>query len=581
MSGPESGNGVETVAQFQQWMVVEQLQQWLKAQEGERFEFKEAKNRFSFDDLTKYCCALANEGGGRVILGVADRRPRRVVGTKAFLQVEDVRRSLMEKIPLRIDVWEVPHPDGRVLVFHMPTRPLGTALRCDGVYWSRQADSLVPMSEDKLRAIFAETGRDFSAEVCAGAGFEDLDRQAIEDFRRRWVEKSKRDALIGVDPQQLLRDAELLLPGGLTYAALILFGTRAALGRFLAQAEVIFEYRSSDAAGPAAQRVEYRQGFFSFYEDLWAKVSLRNDLQHYQDGLFVRDIPTFAERSVREAILNAVSHRDYQLGGSVFLRQYPRRLMAESPGGFPPGITPENILDRQAPRNRRIAETFARCGLVERSGQGMNLMFEESIRQGKLRPDFGGTDAYQVTLTLHGQVQDARFVKFLEEIGREIQVGFDVHDFLLLDLVNRQAPVPSGLQPRLRRLADIGVVETVGRGRGTRYLLAQRFYATSGEEALYTRRKGLDREQSKALLLKHLQAAFPEGCAMEELNQVVPALSRESVRRLLHELRREGKVRLEERRRWSRWFAVKPPPGRNGRRTTAAIPESYEPSDPK
>jgi len=547
MITPESGSGVETIAQ---------LQQWVKAQEGERFEFKEAKMRFSFDDLAKYCCALANEGGGKVVLGVTDRRPRRIVGTKAFPEVESVRRSLMEKIPLRIDVLEIPHPDGRVLVFDLPTRPLGTALRYDGVYWSRQADSLVPMSDDKLRAIFAETGRDFSAEVCPGAGLEDLDRQAIEDFRRRWIEKSKNDALTGIDPEQLLRDAELLLPNGLAYAALILFGARAALGRFLAQAEVIFEYRSSDASGPAAQRVEYRQGFFSFYDDLWAKVSLRNDLQHYQDGLFVRDIPTLAERSVREVILNAVSHRAYQLGGSVFIRQYPRRLVVESPGGFPPGITPENILDRQAPRNRRIAETFARCGLVERSGQGMNLMFEESIRQGKLRPDFVGTDAYQVTLTLHGQVRDPRFVKFFEEIGREIQVGFDVHDFLLLDLVNRQEPVPPGLQPRLRGLADLGVLETLGRGRGTHYLLARRFYVATGQGGIYTRRRGLDREQNKALLLKHLQDAFPEGCAMAEFQQVVPALDRRAIQVLLEELRGKDLVRLQGRTRNARWFAV-------------------------
>lgn len=150
----------------------------------------------------------------------------------------------------------------------MPTRPLGTPLKYDGVYWSRQADSLVPMSEDQLRSIFAETGRDFSAEVCPGAAIEDLDRQAIEEFRRRWLEKSKNSALTNIGREQLLRDAELLLPNGLTHAALILLGTRAALGHFLAQAEVVFEYRSSEVAGPAEQRVEYRQGFFSFYEDL-------------------------------------------------------------------------------------------------------------------------------------------------------------------------------------------------------------------------------------------------------------------------------------------------------------------------
>lgn len=81
----------------------------------------------------------------------------------------------------------------------------------------------------------------------------------------------------------------------------------------------------------------------------------------------------------REAILNPVTHRDYRMAGSVFVRQFPRRLDIVSPGGFPPGITPEDLLWRQSPRNRRIAETCARCGLVERSGQGANRMFEESI----------------------------------------------------------------------------------------------------------------------------------------------------------------------------------------------------------
>jgi ATP-dependent DNA helicase RecG len=549
MSRPELRSGEDLVGQ---------VQQWLNAQEGERLEFKEARNQFSFDELARYCCALANEGGGKVVLGVTAARPRRVVGTKAFPQFEDTRRSLMEKIPLRIDVWEVPHPDGRVLVFDVPARPLGTALKYNGVYWSRQADSLVPMSEDKLRGTFAETGRDFSAEVCAGARFEDLDRQAIEDFRRRWIGKSKRDSLAGVDPEQLLRDAELLLPNGFTYAALILFGTRAALGRLLAQAEVIFEYRASERAGPAEQRVEYRQGFFSFYEDLWRNINLRNDLQHYQVGLFVHDVPTFAERSVREAILNAVSHRDYQLGGSVFVRQRSRRLLVESPGGFPLGITVENILDRQAPRNRRIAESFARCGLVERSGQGMNLMFEESIRQGKLRPDFGDTDAYQVGLTLHGQVQDPQFIKFLEEVGRETQASFDVHDFLLLDLIHREEPVPAALQPRLRRLADLGVVETIGRGRGTRCLLAPRFHAASGRRGAYTRRRGLDREQNKTLLLKHLQRFRPDGCSMAELQQVVPALGRREIQGLLQELRQDQLIHIHGRTRGARWFADEP-----------------------
>ena len=79
---------------------------------------------------------------------------------------------------------------------------------------------------------------------------------------------------------------------------------------------------------------------------------------------------------------------DYRLGGSVFVRQYAQRLEIVSPGGFPPGIGPENIIDQQNPRNRRIAEALVRVGLVERSGQGLNIMVETAIRQGKPLPNF-------------------------------------------------------------------------------------------------------------------------------------------------------------------------------------------------
>lgn len=364
-------------------ITIEQLEELMASKEGEHLEFKEAKENFHFETLIKYCAALANEGGGKVVLGVTDKRPRSVVGSQAFKQPERTRSGLIDKLHLNIDFSMVNHSEGRVLIFHVPTRPIGNPVKYEGIYWQREGDSLRAMSEDRLRGIFAEGGHDFSSDICASATLDDLDTEAIENFRKRWVKKSGNQSLTTLTQEQLLNDAEALVDGGVTYAALILFGTHKALGRHLAQAEVIFEYRASDASGPAQQRKEFRQGFFSFYDELWDLINLRNDIQHFQSGLFVLDIPTFSERVIREAVLNAVSHRDYQLGGSVFIRQYPRRLLLESPGGFPVGITEQNILDRQLPRNRRIADIFSKCGLVERSGQGMNLMFELSIQESK------------------------------------------------------------------------------------------------------------------------------------------------------------------------------------------------------
>jgi len=521
--------------------------------EGEHLEFKEWKTKADFDELTRYCCALANEGGGTLLLGVTDKRPRRIVSTTAIPQLEEARRALLRRLPLNIQVSEILHSVGRVVVFEVPSRPFGIPMMWDGLAWARKGDSLVPTPIETLHRIWSEAGQDFSADTCPDARPENLDPAAVEQFRARWIAKSGNAGLGKLSQGQLLRDAELIVDGLLTYVALILFGAREALGRLLARAEVVFEYRSSAASGSAQERHEYRQGFFTFHDQIWKDIAKRNDLQHYQDGLFVVDILTFDERAVRGAILNAVCHRNYQLGGNVFVRQFARKLVVERPGGFPYGITPENILDHQSPRNRRIAEVLAKCGLVERSGQGMNLMFERSISQGKMRPEFVGSDAYQVVLTLHGEVTDSRFVQYLEKLGRERQVQLGTQDFLLLDLIRQEQPVPEHLKPRLVELRELGAIESVGRGRGTRYLLSRGFYSAAGTRGVHTRRRGLDREQNKALLMTHLASAGADGCPISELQQVLPAVGRGAVQALVQELRAEGRVELLGSRRWARW----------------------------
>ena len=533
-----------------------QLQSWMKAPEGEHLEFKEAKHNFHFEKLVKYCAAMANEGGGTMILGVTDKPPRRVVGSQAFDEIERTKAGLIERLRLRVEVDAVRHPDGRVLVFQVPPRPIGMPIALEGAYWMRGGEDLVPMTPDQLKRIFDESGPDFTAEACPGANLEDLDPLAIEQFRQRWLRKSGNQALAGLSVQQLLTDAELIHSKGVTYAALILLGTHQAMGRYLAQAEVVFEYRSTEAAGPASQRIEYRQGFLAYYDKLWETINLRNDLQHFQDGLFMLDVPTFSEAATREAILNAVGHRDYRNQGSVFIRQFARRLEIVSPGGFPPGISVENIIDRQSPRNRRIVDNFARCGLVERAGQGFNRIYEETIRQSKPLPDFTNTDAFQVSLTLHGQLQDARFLQFLEKVGRDRSAAFSTHDLLVLDLVRREQPIREELRLALQALIEEGIIESIGRGRGAWYLLTRKYYAATGRKGVYTRKRGLDRETNKALLLRHLKDNGAAGSPIAELEQVLPSQHRRQVQRLLAELREEGQVHTEGSRRFTRWYAA-------------------------
>ena len=535
-------------------MRVPDMASLLEAKEGENIEFKKAESAFEFDELTKYACAIANRGGGYVVLGITDKRPRQVIGTQAFEQPERTRKGLMDRLHLRIDFHLFPYEGKRVLVWDVPPRPVGVPIQDKGIAWWREGDSLVEMPVEEMRAIFAESGHDFSADICKDAEFDDLDDTAVVAFRRRWMEKTNRSGLANLSTDQLLRDCEAITSRGITYAALVLFGRREALGRLLGQAEVIFEYRSTEASGPAQQREEFRQGFFSFFDRLWELINLRNDRQHYQDGLFVMDVPTFDERVVREAVLNAVSHRDYQLGGPVFVRQYPYRLVVDSPGGFPPDITLDNILDRQSPRNRRIADILARCGLVERSGQGMNLMFELSVKQAKALPDFKGTDRMHVRVSLDGMVQDPKLLTMMERIGLETLQSFSTGDFLVLNHIRREQVIPDDFRDRVPRLLDLGVIERVARGK---FILGRRYYDAVGKKGVYTRKKGLDRGTNKELLFKHVLENAKLGSKMEEFYQVLPGLVRSQIQVLLRELKAEGRIRVVGKTSAARWFPVK------------------------
>ena len=528
------------------------LEEILNAKEGEEFQFKEAKRRFDSDEAARCCCALANCGGGKLVFGVSDKRPRQVVGSVAFDQPERTRKGLIDKLKIMVDFHLYEQDGKRVLVFDVASRPMGLPTQVDGVAWWYEGDSLIPMPEEIRRKIYEETGFDFSASICIPATIADLDENAIQAFREKWIEKSGNKRLASYSVEQLLHDCEAITDEGITYAALILFGKREALGKYLPQAEIIFEYRSSNASGPANQREEFRVGFFSCYDKLWNLVNLRNDRQHYQEGFFIFDIPTFNESVVREAILNAISHRNYQLSGSVFIRQHPDRLLIESPGGLPNGITLNNILDRQVPRNRRIAEILALCGLVERSGQGMNIIFETSIKEAKQLPDFTGTDNSFVSLTLNGLVIDKKMLSVINKIGNERLEGLSTSDFLTINALYYDRTLDVNMQGRLKHLTDIGIVEHIGRNK---YVLSRSLYGAAGKTGVHTRIVGLDRETNKELLLKHMRKNGEKGTPFKELQQVLPGHNRSQIQVLLRELRNENRVYCIGKTSASKWFA--------------------------
>lgn len=138
------------------------LEHWLiNDNENEHLEFKEAKEQQDITKLMQYCVALGNEGGGYFVLGVSDKLPRQVVGTAAFANIDKIKSQIFNKLGFRVEVVELNHESGRVLVFEIPSRPKGSPYHIDGTYFMRVGEELKPMTPEQLRKIILEGAPDF------------------------------------------------------------------------------------------------------------------------------------------------------------------------------------------------------------------------------------------------------------------------------------------------------------------------------------------------------------------------------------------------------------------------------------
>jgi len=530
----------------------EQLDEWLRHPEGTRLEFKSAHGGFNSKyDLPDYTAALANEGGGKLILGVDDDS-HTVVGTSAFIGTyHELSHELFQSIDHRVEVEEVLHPDGRVVVFHVPNRPKGRPVRSNGhfTYPMRLGESLTEMDSETLRGILAEISEDFTAQPVPGLSIEDLDEAAIELLKQRRAAKLKRPDLVDSSTEQLLRDLELLSVDGLTRAALILLGRSTVLTRHLPDDEVIFEWRQTVGKVPHDYRETWRGPILLVHDQIWAAISARNARTPYQEGFIEHEILAFDERSIREAVLNAITHRDYSLGGqSIFIRATPESILVESPGGFLPGVTPENALAQSQWRNRRLAETLERLDLVNRSGQGLDDIFTKTISDGKGIPDLTKSDTRHVRLVVPTRVLDVGFVRYLERVAKEKKLLFSTTDLLELERIRTEQTV-GNLHSRDKFLTA-GIIERIGRGRGTKYILSYSYYESQHRAGVHTRLVGLTRDEKKALILKHL-AKKPAG--MTDFIDALPDLKRESISKILQELKRAGKIEHRGSRKAGLW----------------------------
>lgn len=370
---------------------VEQIDLWrAERSEHQRLEFKEAKNQFDNRKLCRYCVALANEGGGVLLLGIEDRPPRRVVGTSAFNDPVAMAAKLHRELNFRVDIDEVRHPDGRVLVFHLPSRPRGSAYKYDNVFWMRAGQELVAMSDDRLRSIFDEGKPDWlsmpamdscSAEQVIGL----LDTQSYFDLMQLPYPENRLAVLDRLEREKLIeRTGD---QWGITNLAAVLFAKslRAFDGvRRKAPRVVVYGGNNKlDTKKDTTDEKGYAVGFRSLLSHIDGQLPANEVI-----GPALREnVRMYPEVAVRELVANALIHQDFtESGTSILVEIYTDRMEVSNPGV--PTIQPERFIDEYQSRNEKLADLMRRMRICEEKGSGVDKIVDAAEHFQLPAPDF-------------------------------------------------------------------------------------------------------------------------------------------------------------------------------------------------
>jgi len=476
-------------------MTIAELKQ-LKESE-DKVEFKAAERNYPYaggshaaqEERRKcflgYVVAFANEGGGMFVMGMADKTPHAVVGTDfANGKVGDLEDETYARLGIRVSFEELYEDGKRVLVTKIPSRPVGKMLKFEGVPLMRVGESLRNMSDEEMFSILSEQEPDFSAKICEGLSVDGLDESAIRKMKESYARKQNNPAFKELSTMQVLTDLKLIADGKLNYAALILLGKKEVILQKLPQSKIIWEFRNTETQTHYDSRVSIEDPLFLAIDTVWQLVNqpTLNKKHPIQSGAYIFDLYDFNEAVIREAVLNAVAHRDYSLTSEVVIKQYPKKINLNNPGGFPKGVNIDNILTvSSTPRCRLMTEILEKTGLVERSGQGVDKIYSITLSEGKAEPDYKSSDMFQVSLVLKTEIINKAFHVFVSQYqnsDREPKLGVEQ----IITLYKIHNGLLQGLNPEIvEQLDRIGLIVKLS-GHTHKYTLSKEYQELAKEE---------------------------------------------------------------------------------------------------
>jgi len=490
--------------------------------ESETLDFKKWVNKPKelYKMLIEYAVCFANQKGGTLVLGVNDKvkgKDKAVTGCSGY-NIPEMKSRVYEatdpKILVDIEELYIEDMGVTMLLVHIP-QGIGIHTTTDGTGKIRIGKSCKPLTGSMRSQRAIELGlQDFTAEVVKALTYEDLGKIEIERLRNIIKARRPESALLKLRDEDLLNQIGLIKNGHPTIAGILLVGNEDVIEKYIPFHEVVYLHMKDDINYD--KRLDYRNGMLYILEDVYRNIEFYNKVTTLKLGLFHFEIKDFPEDTYREAVLNAILHRDYSEAAAVFIRHYADRIEISNPGGFISGITPENILRQDSrPRNRHLADALRKIGLVEKAGMGVKRMFYTQLALGKEIPSYFADEHSVRVVIKDGTIDEplVRFVKESEKQGKEI--GLD--ELLVLSVLRRQRELSlveastilqlDKAQTReiLMQMTRKGYLEKSGVKKGLVYRLSGNLYKQLGESISYIRERGIDEIRYPELVLEYVK----------------------------------------------------------------------------
>jgi len=563
-------------------MNIERLKQLITQGETLTVEFKgEERGPLSDRDLIEAVVCMANrptEQEAFILIGVEDdgrvtgARPRHEAGTTDPRRLQALIANRTQP-PLSCNVEVVDFEGNPVVVIEVPRahHPVGTS---DGIYKRRALGGqgkpqCLPFHFHEMQSMLASRGvLDYSALIVPEARWEDLDPLEFERLRR-FVRESRGQgdmALLNLSDQELAKALGAVEANHEVFhirvLGLLLFGKEEALRRFLPTHEVAFQVMRGT-------RVEVNEFFrwplLRMMDEILSRFRARNREEEFPVGMLRVGVPDYPERAFREAVANALVHRDYTRPGAVHIQWHDDHMVISNPGGFPEGVHLGNILvTPPRPRNPLLADAFKRAGIVERTGRGIDTIFTEQLRNGRPAPSYERSTLTDVVLVLPGGKANLQFVRLVVEEGQAGRIlGLD--ELLILNALWQErsltTPQASGLLQKpepdaravLEQLVEAGLVEARGERKGRTYHLSAATYRRLGMPSAYVRRRGFEPIQQEQMVLQYVRA---HGRITRREAAELCQISLDQAYRLLQGLVEKG-VLMQHGKKKGSWYSLR------------------------